>query len=216
MSKSRRERERKKQRSSKPPPCEPRAVWTLTKKLVAGFLAGCTALGVIVLWPRMSATVSGPFDPSNAYSETFTIANAGFFPFMETRIGIGLCSIETETPKFLVYGDPCAGNDAHLLMSGLAWAVAELRRDETFSVALTDVLTPATEKYRAAHPGAIGGTKMMSPLKAANIILKVMTKPWPGFWEISYRYRFVAEEQPNQQIMWRAVPLSWKDGKIPK
>lgn len=216
MSRSRKVREREKQRPPKPPPRKPRIVWTVANKLFAGVLAVCTILGAIVLWPRMTATPSGLFDPSNAYSETFTVANTGFLSFKEMQIGIGLCAIETVKKDFFVTGDHCAGNDPHFMMSGLAWATPELRRDETFSITLSDVLTLATEKYRADHPGVVGDTKMLSPLRAANIILKVTSKPWPWFWQTSFNYRFVAEEQPNQQIMWRAVPLSWKDINLPK
>src|ERR1700722_2020267 len=181
MSKSRKDREREKQRQPRPPPQKPKMVWRVANKFFAGVLETGTILGAIVLWPRMTATPSWLFDPSNAYSETFTIANTGFLFFKQVRIGIGLCAIETVEKDFFVTGDHCAGNDPHFMMSGMAWSTPELRRDETFSVTLSDVLTVATEKYRADHPGVVGDTKMLSPLRAANIILKVTCDRGHGF-----------------------------------
>jgi hypothetical protein len=55
----------------------------------------------------------------------------------------------------------------------------------------------------------------MSPLKAMNAIFAVSFKPWPWPKYIRYRYRLVAKEEPNGKIMWRAVPLSWKEIKFP-
>jgi hypothetical protein len=111
------------------------------------------------------------------------------------RIGIGLCSIETEKKDFAVTPNMCDNNDPHMLLMGPSWHTLEIRRDEPFSVVLTDALNIATPEYRAAHPNQLGGTQMMSPLTAANIIFRVSFEPWPWPGHIAFKYRFVAERQ---------------------
>jgi hypothetical protein len=56
---------------------------------------------------------------------------------------------------------------------------------------------------------------MMSPLKFMNAIFAVSFKVWPFPWYTRNRYRFVVDEQPNGKMMWRAVPLTWKEIKFP-
>jgi hypothetical protein len=127
----------------------------------------------------MTVAASGLFDESNAYSETFTVANTGFLSFEDIHIGIGICSIETTKHDFVVTGNNCDRNYPHLLFSAPSWQTPELRRDESFSVVLTDSLNITTDRFRVEHPNVIAGTQMMSPLKSANIIFRVSFKPWP-------------------------------------
>ena len=81
---------------------------------------------------------------------------------------------------------------------------------------LTDALNAATDKYRVEHPKTVLCTQMMSPLKAMNLIFRVSFMPWPWPKYIAFRYRFVAEEQPNGKMLWRAVPLAWREIKLPQ
>jgi hypothetical protein len=195
------------------------AEWARARRLFAIVLGLATLLGVpaavIAFWPRMTVSAVGLFDEGNAYSEIFTVANAGFLSFEDVHIGIGLCSIDTEKHDFLVTPNMCAQNDPHMLFTGPSWHTPELRRDEPFSVVLTDALNIATDKYRAEHPNVFAGMQMMSPLLAANIIFRVSFKPWPWPQYISKRYRFVAKLEPNGKMLWRAVPLSWMEIKLP-
>jgi hypothetical protein len=156
------------------------------------------------------------FDSSNAYSEIFTISNTGFFPLEELFIGFGICSIETEKNDFFVTPNMCANNAPRFLFTAPSWRTPELRRDEPFSVVLSDSLNTASDQWRAAHPNVIIATQMMSPLKAANIIFHIGFKLWPWPKLIPFRYRFVAKQEPNGAILWRAVPLSWSEIKVPE
>jgi hypothetical protein len=177
-------------------------------------IAGLVGI-VVVFWPRMTVTPSALFDESNAYSETFTVANTGFLSFEDVQVGIGICTIETTKHEFSVSPNNCEGDFPRFRIGAPIWWTPELRRDEPFSIVLSEGLNVATEKYRAAHPTVIGGFQMMSELKAANIIVLVTFNPWPWPRKISYRYRFVAEEQSNGKMMWRAVPLSWRKIELP-
>jgi hypothetical protein len=210
-------------RKRKPPKLEPastkptppaKRMWTPARQLMAIVLGAATLIGgisaVLFFWPRMTVTPSGLFDDSNAYSETFIVANTGFLAFEDMQVGIGICSIDTAKHDFGVTPNNCEGDSAHILIGGPSWEAAELRRDEPFSIVLSDGLNVATEKYRAEHPNVISGFQMMSDLKAANVIVVVTFKPWPAWWKIHRSFRFVAEEQSNSKMMWRAVPLSWQ------
>jgi hypothetical protein len=180
----------------------------------ASVIVALVAFAVSV-WPRMTVTASGLFDELNAYSETFTITNTGFLPFKNVLIGVGICSIDTTKHDFIVSPNNCEGGTARMLIGGEpSWSTPELRRDEPFSLILSDVLNIATDKYRAAHPTVVAGFKMMSALKAADIIVVVVFTPWPLPWKTEHNYRFVAEEQPNGRMMWRAVPLSWTPNRL--
>jgi hypothetical protein len=188
-------------------------------RLIAIILGLATLVGVpaavIAFWPRMTVTASGLYDDSNAYSETFSVANTGFLPLEDVQVGIGICSIETEKLDFNVSKDNCFGEGAHIVIAGPPWWTPELRRDEPFSIVLSDGMNVATEKYREAHPKIVGGIQMLSELKSANVIVTITSKPWPLWWTIRRGFRFVAEEQPNGKIMWRAVPLSWTNIQLP-
>lgn len=206
----------KKQKATK----SKKATQRLLRQTWAMLLAVATLISVpaavFTFYPRMTVSPSGLFDDSNAYTETFTISNIGFLSFQNVSVGIGICSIKTVDGSFSVYPNGCPNDTAHLLISGgPSWDTPEIRQDEPFSIVLSDALNIPTEKYSAEHPNVIGGFQMMSALKAANIIVVVHFEPWPFSWELQRNFRFVAEEQPNRKIMWRAVPLSWRDIKLP-
>jgi len=192
---------------------------TPVARLRATILGVATLIGVaaavIAFWPRMTVTPSGLFDESNAYSETFTVTNTGFLAFEDVQVEIGICTIETAKHDFEVSPNNCQGGFVKIAIGGPPWWTSELRRDEPFSIVLSDGLNVPTEKYRAAHPNTIAGFQMMSELQAANVIVVVSFKPWPWPIATGRSFRFVAEEQSNGKIMWRAVPLSWKDIKLP-
>jgi hypothetical protein len=188
-------------------------------RLIAIILGIATLVGVpgalAAFWPRMTATPFGLFDESNAYSETFTVANTGFLALEDVQIGIGICTIQTEKHDFTVSPNNCEGDFAHMLIGAPSWETPELRRDEPFSIVLSDALNVATDKYRKAHPSVIAGWHMLSELKSANVILVVSFKPWPLPQRTIRSFRFVTEEQPNGKMMWRSVPMSWKEIKLP-
>jgi len=168
------------------PKPKPKKEWSPLRRLLTVMLGLATLIGVpgavIAFWPRMTVTPSGLFDESNAYSEIFTVANTGFLAFEDVLVGLGLCSVETENNTFIIVGDVCPNGDPHIIFGAAGWWTPELRRDEPFSVVLTDSLNIATYKYRAEHPKEVIGTKMMPRLKAANGIFTVRFRPWPIPW----------------------------------
>jgi hypothetical protein len=189
-----------------------RQAWAMI--LTIATLIGAPA-AVVAFWPRMTVTAVGLHDESNAYSETFTIANIGFLQFKEVKVGIRLCNIETANNDVGMIPKGCPEGGPRMLLGGPSWRTPELRRDEPFSIILSDELNMATDKYRAEHPTTIWSAKMMSALKAANVILVVFFRPWPMWFEIERDFRFVAEEQSDGKMMWRAVPLSWEKVDLP-
>jgi hypothetical protein len=197
-------------------------LWTPIRRAAAAILAVATLIGGIVaalfFWPRMTMTTTGLFDESNAYSEQFTILNTGFLAFEDMHIGIGICSMETtDGPGIVVTPSGCPHDEPpRVLLSAASWQTPELRRDEPFSIVLTDALTIATDQWRKTHPNIIWSTQMMPPLKAANFIFRVSFRPWPSPKYIAFLFRFVAEQQPNGKILWRAVPLSWRAINLPE
>jgi hypothetical protein len=194
--------------------------WTGIRRVTAVILGVSTIVGVpaavIAFWPRMTVVPSGLVEETNAYSQIFTVTNTGFLPFEDMHMGLGICSIETEKHDFFISGDNCDAGGPRLLFTGSSWQTPELRRDEPFTVVLTDALNTPTDRFRSEHPNVVLGTQMMSRLKAMNALFAVSFKPWPWPWHIRFRYRFVASEQPNGKVIWRSVPLSWKDIDLPK
>jgi hypothetical protein len=175
----------------------------------------------IALVPTLSAAASGPFDESNAYSETFTVTNIGVLPLEDVNIGIGPCALDTEKSDFYVSPNNCSRDIPYMLIGDPAWEAPELARNEPFSVTLTDQMNEPTDKYRAVHPKVIASWKTLSKLKGANVVVVVSYRPWPLPANIHIPYiltstrmtrgfRFVAAEQPNDKVMWKPVPLSWR------
>jgi hypothetical protein len=170
----------------------------------------------------MTIATSGPFDDTNAYSQSFTATNMSFIPLRNFNIAIGFCDIQTARNDF-VFINNCKNdqNLPHMLVGDLSWNATSLARDEPFTITLTDELTTPTEKYRAQHPHVVAGWKTVSALKGANAVVIATFQPWivPCWswiseWVCVKRSRFLAEEQPNGKVMWRPVPLTWKPGKI--
>jgi hypothetical protein len=218
VSKGRKRKQRKSETRSLSPKTLTRARSTIVARLTAIILGVATLVGVpaavIAFWPRVTVNPSGLFDDLNAYSVTFTTNNTGFLPFEDVRIGVGLCSIETAKRDLQVTNN-CKGDTVNIRITDPSWWTPELKRDEPFSIVLSDKFNVATKKYRTANPNIAGSFQMLTELKAANVIIAVNFKPWPSPWEVERRFRFVAEEQPNEKMMWRAVPLSWQAIKFP-
>jgi hypothetical protein len=82
MSKSQKHRKQEKQQQPKLLPQNPKRVLSLASKLFAGFLAFCTLLGVIVLWPRVTIEAEGQVDPLNPYPISFKITNTDSKPVL--------------------------------------------------------------------------------------------------------------------------------------
>jgi hypothetical protein len=204
----------------------------ITKKSAGGAAIVVSLIaGVIYLcWPMVSVTASGLFDENNPYSETFTVQNIAVLrSLMKVNVTIGICKIEY-APSAIgtrIITTDCPNDFTAARMGHPAWATPELAAGELFAVVLTSLLTIETPEYRAAHPNVILSGHTMAPFRAANIIVFVDYTPWlqklawgPWAWWVAeqympFRFRFIAEEQPNHKMMWRPVPLSWKDVRLP-
>jgi hypothetical protein len=219
VSKGRKRKPPKRDTGKEPASQAPKKEGISLRRLIEIVLALATLIGVpaavVAFWPRMTVTASALFDESNAYSETFTVANIGFLPFEDVQMGVGICQIETEKHDFAVSPNNCENDIPHIMVGGASWWTPELRRDEPFSIVLSDGLNVVTTKYRKAHPTVVASIQMMSELKAANVIVSVQFKPWPLPHKMFKYFRFVADEQPNEKMMWRAVPLSWRKMDLP-
>lgn len=213
-------RREKKQTATEP--VKPKRGWL--RQGLAILLGIATLIGVpaaaVEVWPRMTATVSDPADASNAYSVTFKVSNAGFLPFQDVTVAIGICAIETEQGEFEFHVPPDScknGRVPNVMFSPPSWSAPELDRDGAFEVRLTDIFNIETPQWRASHPNVIISGQMMPPLKGANFILDVSFKQLPLLWrDKRLHFRFVAEEQPDGKVRWREVPLSWQDVKLPE
>jgi hypothetical protein len=229
MKKPRRKKTKRHQRTPAQParqsivaPLEATILRTSARRFWACIAAVAVILGlpgsVFALWPRMTLSISGPFDDANAYSRSFTVTNTSFIALRNLNVMIGFCAIEVAKGD-LAFINNC-NNDAKLprmFVGDMNWRSSSLGRDEPFTVTLTDELTTSTEKYRATHPHVIGSGKTISALKGANAVLVATFQPWviPCWSWISEqvcvkRFRIVAEEQPNGKVMWRSVPLDWR------
>jgi hypothetical protein len=204
----------------------------ITKKSAAGAAIVVSLIaGVIYLcWPMVNVTASGLFDENNPYSETFTVQNIAVLRSLtKVNVTIGICKMEY-APSALgtrIITEGCPNNFTAARMGHPAWFTPELAAGEPFAVVLTSLLTIETAEYRATHPNVIMSSQTMAPFRAANIIVFVDYVPWLqklawGPWArlvaqqyMPFRFRFIAEEQPNHKMMWRAVPLSWKDIRLP-
>jgi hypothetical protein len=68
------------------------------------------------------------------------LTNVGFLPFENVRVAVELCSFKTAEDSMRVSG--CATNDPSEIIGFTAdgWNATEIRRDESLSVVLSDVL----------------------------------------------------------------------------
>jgi hypothetical protein len=206
-----------------PPPKQSGRWWTPLRKLLAGSFAGLTAVvglvtGAISFLPRMTVDASLPFDELNAYSTSFTVANTGFIPLRDVSLSIGLCDIKTAKRDFGVSPGTCKPPRwiPPLLLGNPAWEIPELPKDNKFTLPLEEILNVDTPRYRAEHPRVIGSFRTLSRLESADLIVTVNYRPWFMPWHSMDGFRFVAERQSNEKIIWRAVPIDWNPPKWAK
>lgn len=181
-------------------------VWTISLA-IATLLGGPAA--IVTFWPRMTVVPSGLSDESNPYSETFAVNNTGFLPLIDVRIGIGFCTFEAEVKELFLPQGSCDKNMQRFVVSAARWETNELKKDETFSITLTDALNVATQKYKDDNPYLAFSLQMLPALKKADAVMIILYRPWLSPWQRRSEFRFVAEEQPNGKLIWKSVPLSW-------
>jgi hypothetical protein len=191
-----------------------RISWAPLRKVFAGLGVAATFLGAaaaaVTFLPKMTMSASGLFDESNAYSETFTLANTGIITLSDLELTIEICSIETEKHDFFVTGtidDKGRCGVPRLRLGDPRWGKHTVGPDETFAITLSDGMTVATEKYRREHPTVITSWKTLSNLQAADIVVVVNYRPWMLPWTLQKPFGFVAEMQPNGKVMWKPRPM---------
>jgi hypothetical protein len=202
--------------------------WRLT--LAVSAVAGLVAAVIYLCWPMVNVTASGLFDENNPYSETFTVLNTAVLRSVaHVRVTIELCKIEyaANIRGTFIAARGCGNKGIQVRVGNPSWETPELAPGESFAIVLTKALTVVTDEYRRTHPDMFMGLHMMVPFTAINVIVFVDYIPWLqklewGPWAqwlsrqyVPFRFRFVAEEQPNHKIMWRPVPLSWQDIRLP-
>ncbi len=167
-----------------------------------------TMLGAAAaFWPRMTVVSSGLFDATNAYSESFTVTNTGFIQLSHVDISIGLCFIKTEKKDVEVVKSTVGCGIPATRYSKPKWTGHNLVRDEQLTITLSDLFDVKTDRYVEENPGLVFSFKMFSSLEGADIIIIIVYQPW--FLPIKFEkgFRFVAEMQPNDRVMWKPRPL---------
>jgi hypothetical protein len=210
---------RRKSRPQTLPRSPSRTAWSSLRRLLAGLGGLATLLGAfaaaISFLPRMTVEASSLFDDSNAYSVSFNVTNTGFIPLRNVQVGVGVCDLQTEKDDFKAINICKPPREMpRLVLSLPRWTTPELAKDVKFAVTLSEALNIPTDKYRAEHPNVIGGYQMMSKLKGADVIVMVHYRPWFMWWRLEEDFRFVAEKQPNEKMMWRPVPLDWNSARL--
>jgi len=173
--------------------------WTPLRKVLAGIVTLIGIVSAIVPFlPRMTVVSSGVFDVENPYSESFTITNTGLIPLWHLTPGIKFCFIKTKDQEFSANSkcDDLSG----LLLLAHGWFDHTLQEDEPYQITLSDTIN-------SGIPNPIASLKTLSDLEGTDLIIVVNYQAW--FIPMNRRmgFRFVAEKQYNNKIMWKPRPL---------
>lgn len=187
MSKSRKDREREKQKQPRQPQKESK---TVRSRLVGWFLAFCTALGIFVLWPRVTIEAEGQVDPSSPYPISFKITNPGFIALRDVQPFIGICRFWIGEPKNLP--ESCDGSlgtrfvDPH-------WRIRWLAHDEPTKIRFDDM-------FGVTAPAKFG---------AADISVGAEFYIWYFPWlRVPIEYRFQTRLERDGKLSWIPRPLN--------
>jgi len=163
--------------------------WPKVRLAWGAFLAFCTILGLIALWPRVVVDPEQQIDPSNPHPISFKITNTGFIPLWNLQPGFGLCEFDASPPHDLP--DRCKGPLGTIFIND-HWAVAELARDETIQLRLDDLFS--------VEPPSIFG--------AADISIVLSFNPW--FLPVTRKaeFRFQTHVEKDGKLSWVPRPLN--------
>ena len=113
--------------------------------LMAVILGLATLLGgaasALTFLPRLTPSVSDPYDPNDPFSSSVTITNTGYLPLASVEIFIGLNNLrlrDQEGPKYGTYGD----NGKYARFAAPSWTTHYLGLDDRFTVLLNDEFDP--------------------------------------------------------------------------
>ncbi|HEY1798052.1 MAG TPA: hypothetical protein VGG57_18205 [Stellaceae bacterium] len=142
--------------------------------------------------PRVTVEPSGPYDPANPSSVTFTISNINIVPLRDVQPELGLCFIGGKG------GDPplqqCNGS-ALSKLDFTPWKIKWLDVDEKYQIALEDMFR-------------IGGSNRQ--IENADITIGITYTPWrmPAFWRNTKEFRFITKKMNDGKIYWLPTPLN--------
>lgn len=138
------------------------------------------------------------------------MTNTGILPLTDLGISVGICSIKTEKGDFFVVN---SGESAErcglprIRIGDPRWNGHILRSDESYTITLTEQMNVRTPRYTQQNPNIIGSLKTLSRLVAADVVIVVKYHPFLVPFEMTKPFRFVAEMQPNDRVMWKPRPM---------
>jgi len=106
---------------------------------VATLIGGVAAIAAF--FPRITPTLSDPFDPSDPFSSSVTITNTGYMPLNSVSAFVGLNELHTRDPqkgpRYGVYGP-----QKYARIFSKDWKPHYLGLDDRFSFVLNEAIGP--------------------------------------------------------------------------
>jgi hypothetical protein len=107
---------------------------------VATLIGGCAA--IVTFFPRVTPSVSDPYDPNDPFSSTITITNTGYLPLGSVEAFVGLNELHTrDAAKGPTYRHE-GTRGKYARFAGGTWKAHYLGLDDRFSFLLNDVIAP--------------------------------------------------------------------------
>lgn len=132
---------------------------------------------------------SGPFDPSNPFSASFTIINTGFVTLENVNVYFTPCTITGGKTPFVYDPQKCDYHHASRFIEG-EWQNHTLRHDDQYAVTPVNIFR-------------------ITPLTGADIGFVVSYEPWPlSLFSIRLEriFRFVTKNMLDGKLYWMARP----------
>ena len=200
-----------KSRGRKPPPKSKTTIkpkeksstrWSITKKIVVGFVTGLpTTLGIVAgivaLLPRIDVQTNERFDPLHPSPISFTITNTGPLSLYNVRFFVGLCSLDwgpnpTTTAK--IKSEHECNGPSEVRISDPTWFVREFVVGQKFIIRYDDYVP---------HP-SVNGMRVAS----AEVSAGVKFNPWPIPWPTREKeFRYKTRQEEDGTLFWMPEPL---------
>jgi hypothetical protein len=160
--------------------------WSLGIMTVIG-----TVVGLVVFLPRVTVDIGELTDPSNAYTITFVITNAGIIPLKNVQPILGIGMLISGPPQIVPDG---WDGPFQSRIKFTPWLTKWMAADEKYEIRLDD----------AIHFGPnvkFGG---------AHISIGVEYQPWFLPLTRTKEFRFFTRLEPNGRLTWVRAPLKRK------
>lgn len=192
-------------RGRRPPPNKPLPAqlprkgqprFPIARVIWSAILAACTLLGVVVLWPQVSADVDKEPDLSSALPNSVTFRNLGWVTLRNFSVGFALCHSVSESGASVIGRDnpnKCSGEAvANFANHVTAWNGHTLKTNEPYT------LPPAHNFIGFGTEKLVEGD--------VDYILTFWAWPIPFFYH-QVQFRFATQRQPNGTLIWAPIPV---------